>query len=260
MQLIKRKAILMAVVLVVLFIFSSSAYAQEPTPQYVYFEVADGFPTTQKNVIMVNYDKILNPDAYDISEDDHQGLIDSLNLGIRSALSAHKKVWVETEVGGDTIITLYSDALYDGEDYTEAVTNETYHTTRPEVTYEMYYEGGRKFRTPDETEFKPLELPAWLDENYTVVEEKITETWLVTVRIIEDELPEGGMLNENTRLRYVYYDDDNIKQRIYATAKPDTDHTEWLFVIPEDEVDMGNEFVLEPGDLEIRVGLTYYNQ
>ncbi len=259
MQFNKRKAILMAVVLVVLFVFSSSAYAQEPKPKYVYFEVADGFPTTRENVIMVNYDKILNPGDYDISGEDHQGLIDSMNLGIRSALSAHKKVWVETEVGGDTIVTLYSEALYDGEDYNEAVNNSDYYTTRPEVTYEMYYDGGRKFKTPDEAEFKPLELPDWLD-NYTYVYETITDSWLVTVKIIEDELPQGGRLHESTRLRYVYYDDDDNKQRIYATAKPETNYEEWLFVIPEDVVDMGNEFELEPGDLEVMVGLTYYNQ
>jgi len=257
MLFIKKQFILMVVVLVILLVFSSSTFAQEPAPHYIYFEVADGFPTTNKNVVMVNYDKILNPGDYGISDSDHQGLIDSLKLGVRSSLAAYQKVWIETEVGGETVVLLYSEALYDGKNYAEAVNDSTYYTSRPEVNFEMYYEGGRKFRVPDESEFKPLELPAWL-EDYSAVYEEITDTWLLTVTIDEDELPEGGTLNKYTKLRYIYYEDDQ-KMRIYASPVPETDYKQWFFVIPEDEVNIGTELDLSPGDLEVRVGLTYYN-
>ncbi len=248
MKFIKKQAIVVAAALVLILSVSLVVSAQVPAPEYIYFEVADGFPSTRGEVIMVNYDRIINDSKY--TKDERDGLYKLLQSGIRSALLGEKNVWVEV----NSKVYLYSDALKDGKGYSEALVGQ-YETNRPKVTYEVYFDGGRKLREPDPDEFKPLKVPEWFDSS-TSIYEAISKSYYVTVTLKEDPLPKDGKL-ANIKLRYISPEGN----KVYASVISGTDYKNWLFVIPADEkpdLDSG-KVVFKPGQLEVMVGLNWYN-
>ncbi len=260
---LKRVLPAFLLMMILLILIAPSAFAQEPSPTYIYYERSTGFASQIGDVVMVNYEDALN---------DPTGLYEALRDALRASLADSRSVWIEVTLAVDggsaeTVIIDYSKALADDLTYSEVVAMieggstgyEDYLTARPEPLVEMYYDGGIKYRSP--SVLAPLTFPAWLDaidgDNlYKAVFEEFSSSWLVQVRIIEGELPANGNLS-TLKVRVKYLDGDTARY-VNAKAVPGTGNTDWLAVIPAESDTPA--YTLSPGDVEVMVGLSWYNQ
>ncbi len=253
---LKKCGIMLLAAFLLLIILSTAVYAQSPAPEYIYFERTTISPTLPGDVIMVAY-----PDDPGAETE----LYEAIKSAMIEAIANSRGLWIEVEIaigGTDTLVIIdYKKALQNGLSYTEVVDDvagggDTYLAARPNPVAEMYFDGDSgiiKYKSP--TVLAPMTFPAWLgqypgDAYQKAVWEEFTKSWVVTVKIIEAELPGTGKLS-------------NIKVRIkgvMAKPVPGTDNQEWFAVITDPEILPPSTFVLKPGDVEVLVGLSWYNQ
>ncbi|MDW7739411.1 MAG: hypothetical protein SCJ97_05050 [Bacillota bacterium] len=169
----KKYASVVIFIVVLLFLFSATAFAADSDPKYVLFQRSD------LKYIIVDYEQAV----FDATQPLGDKLYNAAVEGIQDALSNHRKVYVETK-GGTKID--YSKAVDDGLTFQQALSNSAYHVSAmPQPSYEMYMDGIRvALRAPI-----PLEFPEWM----TVTEpwSEIANCFFVNVTIDETRLGEA---------------------------------------------------------------------
>ena len=228
MSLLKKSAISLAVIMVLLVAFSAVAFANEvAVPDKVYFERADG------KIIVVDYE-----DAIEYFWQDKKALYNAVVTGVTEALKNYLDVWIEVEINGDTYVLDYSEAVKDGLSYDDLLADhQQYVTTAPNPDLEMYLEGVAtvKFRTP-----RPTEYADWYK-----VQETWHEPWGFT---IVDVIVDAGDLADE-----LGYDIADIEEvRIKGDKATSDGDNRWRVVFSK-------EIELEPGDVVFKIdGSVYY--
>jgi len=231
MSLLKKSAISLAVIMVLLVAFSAVVFANEvAVPDKVYFERADG------KTIVVDYE-----DAIEYFWQDKKALYNAVVTGVTEALKNYLDVWIEVEINGDTYVLDYSEAVKDGLSYDALIADpgqqgEKYVTTAPKPDLEMYLEGVAtvKFRTP-----RPTAFADW----YTV-QDSWHKPWgftIVDVIVDESELNDIG-----------YQLNDIEEVRILGEKAKSDDSNRWRALFKK-------EVKPQPGDIVFKIdGSVYY--
>lgn len=233
MSLLKKSAISLVLIMVLLVAFSAVAFANEvAAPDKVYFERA-----ADEKIIVVDY-----ADAIDNVSYGKEALYDAVVTGVTEALKNYLDVWIEVEINGDTYVLEYSEAVKDGLSYDALVADpeqqgEKYVTTAPKPDLEMYLEGVAwvKFRTP---------IPTAFADWYTVQDSWHKPWELTIVDVIVDENKLGDELG------YSIADIEEV--RIKGSRATSDSHDRWRVVFNE-------EIEVEPGDVLFRInGAAHY--
>lgn len=226
----KRYIILILLFSFLLFVFSSTALASDPTFDIidVYYENTDG------KIVYVDYAYAIEL-AFDIWPRVNT-LYKAANEGVIDALSNFRRVWVTVKFeNGDEVTIDYSTALENNRSLKQAVGDTTanyYGVAAPDPDLKLVIKHGVATTEP----FK--EFADWL-ESLNVVWVGFTKSWAVNVALDANNLPGGATLEQVQKVEIKgYYESDTGKLRVtdWMEAKRDGDPGKWRLIIEDSKV------------------------